>query len=73
MILVSTFGGFAHGIRHGIGFANAQANVAIIITSHNRYTELKAAAAFYHFGNTGDFDHALIELLFQSVDNSIIP
>jgi hypothetical protein len=61
---MSALGCFAHGIRNSIGFTNTQANVTVIITSHNCDTELEAASTFYNLGHTSDFDNALVILLF---------
>ena len=72
-ILVSAFGCFAHGIGHSIGFANAQAHFAVVITSHDGHPELETAATFHNFGHTGDFDHALVKLLFQRLDIHSFP
>jgi hypothetical protein len=55
---------FAHGIGHGVGFANTHADFALVIASHNRYTEGEPAAAFYDFGNAGNLNDALVKLLF---------
>ena len=61
---MSAFGGFTHGIRHGIGLANSQPNVTAAVADHNGYSELEAASAFNHFGHASDLDDTLLKLLF---------
>ena len=58
-----------HRVRHWL--CQCPANFAVVIANHNSHAELEAAAAFYHFGHTGDFDDTLVKLLFYTVDNSI--
>jgi hypothetical protein len=60
-ILAGTIGGFTHGIRHGIGFANTHANLAVIIAHDQCHTELEAAATFHNLRHTRNLNHALIE------------
>jgi hypothetical protein len=63
---VGAFGGLAHGVWHSVGLADAHAYPAMIVTRHDCYPKLEAAAALYNFGNACDFDYSLIKRLFQS-------
>ena len=66
-VLVRVVGRFFHGIGNGIGFSNSQTDFAVVVTSHNSNPEGKAAAAFYHFRNTGNFDDAFVIMFVLTV------
>ena len=64
-ILASFFSGLAHRIGDGIGFANANAHPATVITNDDGHAEGEVATAFDNFGNSGDLNHTLVNILVQ--------
>src|SRR5512135_344869 len=53
---------FANGLGYSTTFANADSDIAAIITNDDHHAERKAASAFDHFRHTRNVNNALVQL-----------